>query len=248
VDIRFTVNGEELQVSVQPHETLVTVLREKAGCTDVKAGCGNGECGACTVLLDGRAVASCILPAIKAERGMGVAEVLQQAQSKSRGTASAVSSLTSPSCPPHFVVTFVEVEVDTQTGEVRATRAVQAADVGTPVSPDAVRGQLLGGLHMGLGYALSETLIYDSGDGRVLNPDFVDYKLLTPLDMPKTEAILAETWEPDGPYGAKGVGEGAMNPVPAAVFNAVARAIGVRLTTSPITPEMVLRALREKGA
>lgn len=178
---------------------------------------------------------------------VSVAEALQHAQSKSWGTASAVSSVTSPSCPPHFVVTFVEVEVDTQTGEVRATRAFHSADVGTPINPDAVRGQLMGGLHMGLGYSLSETLAYDAKDGHVINPNFVDYKEFTAVDMPKTVTALADTWEPDGPFGAKGIGEGAMNPVPAAVFNAVTRAIGVRVPSSPITPEKVLRALRQKG-
>jgi CO/xanthine dehydrogenase Mo-binding subunit len=99
---------------------------------------------------------------------------------------------------------------------------------------------------MGLGYALTETLIYDKEDGRILNPNFVDYKLLTPLDMPKVETFLADTYEPDGPFGAKGIGEGAMNPVPAAVFNAVANALGVRIFSSPLTPEKVLEALQSR--
>lgn len=181
-------------------------------------------------------------------KGLSFAEVLQYAQSKSWGTASGTASLSSPSCPPHFVVTFVEVEVDTMTGEVKIVRATHGADVGTPINPAAVRGQLLGGLHMGLGYALTETVVYDKQDGHVLNPNFVDYKLLTPVDMPKTETFLADTYEPDGPFGAKGVGEGAMNPVPAAVFNAVANAIGIRIFTSPLTPEKVLKALQSKGS
>jgi len=65
--------------------------------------------------------------------------------------------------------------------------------------------------------------------------------------MPKTETFLADTYEPDGPFGAKGIGEGAMNPVPAAVFNAVANAIGVRIFTSPLSPEKVLKALQGKS-
>jgi len=174
------------------------------------------------------------------------AEVLQHAQSQSWGTASGSASLSSPSCPPHFVVTFVEVQVDTMTGEVKVVQAIHSADVGTPVSRAAVRGQLLGGLHMGLGYALTETLIYNKKDGRILNPNFIDYKLLTPLDMPKVETFLADTYEPDGPFGAKGIGEGAMNPVPAAVFNAVANALGVRIFSSPLNPEKVLQAVQSK--
>jgi CO/xanthine dehydrogenase Mo-binding subunit len=143
-------------------------------------------------------------------------------------------------------VTFVEVEVDTQTGEIRVVKAVHGADVGTPINPAWVRGQLMGGLHMGLGYALTETVVYDKKDGRVLNPNFIDYKLLTPLDMPKVETPLADTFEPDGPFGAKGIGEGAMNPVPAAVFNAVANALGIRIFTSPLTPEKVLKVLKSQ--
>ncbi len=176
-------------------------------------------------------------------KGMTIQDVLKYGQSHSWGTISGTASLSSPSCPPHFVVTFVEAEVDTMTGEVRVTRAAHGADVGTPISPEAVRGQLMGGLHMGMGYAFTESVKYDSQDGHVLNPNFVDYKLQTPLDMPKTETFLADTYEPDGPYGAKGVGEGAMNPVPAAIFNAVANAIGKHLFISPITQEAILRAL-----
>lgn len=179
----------------------------------------------------------------KPSKGLTIAEVLQHGQSQSWGTISGTASLSSPSCPPHFVVTFVEVEVDTITGEVKVTRAFHGADVGTPISPEAVRGQLMGGLHMGMGYALSESVVYDPEDGHVVNPNFVDYKLQTPLDMPETETFLTDTYEPDGPFGAKGIGEGAMNPVPAAIFNAVANAIGVRIFSSPITPEKILRAI-----
>jgi CO/xanthine dehydrogenase Mo-binding subunit len=176
---------------------------------------------------------------------LGVDEVLKYAQSQSWGTAFAAASLSAPSCPPHFVVTFIEVEVDTMTGEIKVTRAFHGGDAGTPINPEAVRGQLLGGLHMGLGYALTETLIYDQRTGRILNPNFVDYKLLTPLDMPETTTALADTYEPDGPFGAKGIGEGALNPVPAALFNAVANAVGKRFFMSPLTPERVLKALKQ---
>jgi CO/xanthine dehydrogenase Mo-binding subunit len=178
--------------------------------------------------------------------GISFDEVLQHAQSQSWGTATGTASLTSPSCPPHFVVTFIEVEVDTRTGEVKVVKAIQGADVGTAICPASVRGQLLGGLHMGLGYALTETLIHDRQDGRVLNPNFIDYKLFTPLDMPNVETFLADTYEPTGPFGAKGIGEGAMNPAPAAVFNAVANALGVRIFNSPLTPEKVLEAVQSR--
>jgi len=181
-------------------------------------------------------------------RGMSVQEVLENAQSEAwGGTAMGSASQRAPACPPHFVVTFVEVEVNTMTGEVKVVRAVHGADVGKPILPNVVRGQLIGGVHMGLGYALSENIIYDPKDGHVLNPNFRDYKLLTPLDMPKVETFFADTYEPTGPFGAKGVGEGATNPVASAVYNAIYNAIGVRIYTMPITPEKILEGLRKQG-
>ena len=174
-------------------------------------------------------------------------EVLENAQSEAwGGTAMGTASQRSPACPPHFTVTFVEVDVDTMTGEVKPVRAVHGADVGTPIIPSAVRGQLIGGLHMGMGYALTENLVHDTNDGHVVNPNYRDYKLLTPLDMPEVEVFFADTWEPTGPFGAKGVGEGATNPVAAAVYNAIYSAIGVRIYTMPITPEKILEGLRNK--
>jgi len=186
---------------------------------------------------------------VKAEpsKAISVQEVLENAQSEAwGGTAMGTASQRAPACPPHFVVTFVEVDVDTMTGEVKLVRVIHSADVGTPIMPSAVRGQLIGGSHMGMGYALTEDLIYDPKDGHVVNSNYRDYKLLTPLDMPKVEVFLADTYEPTGPFGAKGIGEGATNPVAAAVYNAVYNAVGVRIYTMPITPEKILEGLRNK--
>jgi xanthine dehydrogenase molybdenum-binding subunit len=94
---------------------------------------------------------------------------------------------------------------------------------------------------MGLGYALTEELLVK--DGRVMNPDFVDYHLFTAADMPQIETILIETEDPLGPFGAKGVGEMGGTPTAAAIANAIYDAVGVRLTTLPMTPERVLQAL-----
>lgn len=187
-----------------------------------------------------------IYPKAMPSKGLSFREVLEHAQSQNWGTAIGTASGNAPACPPHFVVTFVEVEVDIMTGEVKVVRAVHSADVGTPIIPSAVRGQLIGGLHMGIGFALTEGVVCDPVEGHVLNPNFRDYKLVTPLDMPKVETFLADTWEPTGPFGAKGIGEGCLNPVAAAVYNAVHNAIGVRIYTMPITPEKILKALRNK--
>jgi len=143
-----------------------------------------------------------------------------------------------------FGAQMAEVEVDTETGKVRVLRLVCANDVGRAINPMAVEGQIEGGAQMGLGYALTEEVIVQ--EGRVLNPDFLDYRLFTSADMPEIEAIIIETDDPQGPYGAKGVGEMGGTPTAAAIANAVYDAVGVRLTTLPMTPERVLKALDER--
>lgn len=181
-------------------------------------------------------------------RGMTVREVTENAQSQVwGGTAMGTDSRRSPSCPPHFVVTFIEVEVNTITGRVRPIRVVEGADVGKPIMPNIIRGQLIGGIQQGVGYALTEELIYDPKDGHVVNPNFREYKVLGSMDMPKVETFFADTSEPTGPFGAKGIGEGATNPVASAVYNAVYNAVGVRIYTMPITPEKILEGLRSQG-
>ncbi len=181
------------------------------------------------------------------ETGLTIREVVQTAQNRGWGTAIGEASVRPDACPPHFTATFVEVEVDTRTGVVRVIRAVQGADAGTTVDVNNVKGQVAGGLHMGLGFALMEDTRFDE-QGRVVNPTFRDYKLLLAEDMPDVETVLAGTYEPTGPFGAKGIGEGATNPVAAAVTNAIYNAVGVRVTDLPATMEKVFKALREKEA
>lgn len=142
-----------------------------------------------------------------------------------------------------FGAQAAEVEVDIETGRVRVLRLVAAHDVGRAINPMYVEGQIEGGVQMGLGYALTEELIVRQG--RVLNPNFLDYRLPTALDMPQIETILIESADPEGPFGAKGVGEMGCNPTAAAIANAVYDATGVLMTRLPMTPENVLQALRE---
>lgn len=137
---------------------------------------------------------------------------------------------------------FCEVEVDCATGAVRVLRYVAAQDVGRVINPLGCAGQMEGGVHHGIGYALTEELIYD--DGAPLNPDFMGYKVLMAPDMPVIEAIPVEDPDPDGgPSGAKGVGTPIIPAIAPAVANAVRDAIGVRLTELPMTPPKVLAAL-----
>ncbi|MEW6266717.1 MAG: molybdopterin cofactor-binding domain-containing protein [Thermodesulfobacteriota bacterium] len=181
-------------------------------------------------------------------RSVSIEEVVKAAQFNGWGSAAAEASLRPEACPPHFIACLVEVAVDVRTGQVQVPRAVSGADVGTPINLNNVEGQMVGGMHMGLGYALLEDTRFDPETGRVLNPDFHDYKMLTARDMPEVETILADTFEPSGPFGAKGVGEGVTNPVAAAVANAVYNAVGIRIKELPLTAEKILRALKEKEA
>jgi CO/xanthine dehydrogenase Mo-binding subunit len=145
-----------------------------------------------------------------------------------------------------FGTQVAEVLVDTETGRVRVLRFVAAHDVGRAINPLGVEGQIEGGIAQGIGYALLEEIKMDRG--RVLNPDFLDYRIPTSVDIPPIESILVEPDDPNGPFGAKSVGETAVVPTVAAVANAIYDAIGVRLTDLPMTPDRILAALREKRA
>src|SRR5579863_4121954 len=144
--------------------------------------------------------------------------------------------------PAPFFAQFVEVEVDMETYQVRVTRAVNALDLGKAINPTLATGQVEGAVAMALGYALSEEVKFDE-QGRVRNPGFVDYKLMSTLDMPHMTTILVEDTEYSGPFGAKSAGEVPTNCIAPAVANAVHDALGIRIRSLPITPEKVLAAL-----
>ncbi|MBI3128522.1 MAG: xanthine dehydrogenase family protein molybdopterin-binding subunit [Candidatus Tectomicrobia bacterium] len=142
-----------------------------------------------------------------------------------------------------FGAKVAEVEVDTETGAVEVLRIVSVNDVGTVVNPAGAQGQLDGGALMGLGYALMEDFQVEGG--QPVNPNWLDYKFPSTQDMPQLEAVLVETESPSGPYGAKGLGEMVQLATEPAIANAVYDAVGVRITSLPVTPEKVLRGLRE---
>ncbi|NLW07052.1 MAG: molybdopterin-dependent oxidoreductase, partial [Clostridia bacterium] len=185
------------------------------------------------------------------QKQITMAEVAKRAQIYSWGTIAATDSLRQKNCPPCFVAHFIEVEVDTWTGIIRVPRAVLLSDSGTPVNPDMVAGQLVGSLSRGLGYAAYEETEYDMETGKLKCNGFItDNKVPTSCEMPLIENLhvyFAKTYEPSGPFGAKGIGEAALNSVASAFANAVYNAIGVRFYRTPITPERVLEAL-EGGA
>jgi xanthine dehydrogenase molybdenum-binding subunit len=138
----------------------------------------------------------------------------------------------------------VEVEVDKETGRVKIINYVAAHDVGKAINPMLLEGQISGGGVMGLGYALSEKM--DFRNGRLMNANYLDYKLLTAKDIPPMQAVIVETDEKDGPFGAKGIGEPGLVPTAPAIANAIYDAVGVRIKDLPITPEKVLAALKAK--
>ncbi len=144
-----------------------------------------------------------------------------------------------------FGAQAIEVEVDEETGQVKVLKVTSVDDCGRALNPIAVEGQLEGGVHMGLGFALSEELLFE--EGRALNPSFLDYKILSAVDMPEIESSVVETNDPIGPFGAKEVSEGLIVPTCPAIVSAVYDAIGVRIKSLPITPEKIIKALNEKG-
>jgi xanthine dehydrogenase molybdenum-binding subunit len=143
-----------------------------------------------------------------------------------------------------FGTQAVEVEVDTETGKVRVVDSVVAYDVGRAINPMLLEGQLEGGIAQGIGYGIYEELKLDRGV--VKNPTFLDYKMLTSMDMPPVRISMVETDDPAGPFGAKGIGEAGAIPTAAALASAVFDAIGVRIRELPLSPERVLAAIRER--
>jgi carbon-monoxide dehydrogenase large subunit len=138
------------------------------------------------------------------------------------------------------------LEIDKQTGKMKVLKAVLAADVGKALNPELIRGQVTGGMLQGLATVLYEDMRFDA-KGRLLNANFSDYKIPTALDMPEEVVpIIIEAAQPDGPYGARGVGEHTMIPAASMVANAVEDALGIRIKSMPITAEKVALALRGK--
>jgi CO/xanthine dehydrogenase Mo-binding subunit len=143
-----------------------------------------------------------------------------------------------------FAAQAVNVEVDTYTGNIKVLDIHVAQDVGKVLNPLGIQGQIEGGVLMGIGYAISEELIME--EGKILNPNFHNYKMLTASDVPQIHFYPIETNDPQGPYGAKGMAEAPLIPTAAAIANAVANAIGSRIYSLPLNPEKVLKALSEK--
>lgn len=141
----------------------------------------------------------------------------------------------------------VQVAVNTETGQVRIEKMAIANDVGRAINPQMVEGQMQCALNMGIGGALFEELMLE--EGKVLNPNLIDYKIPTAKDVPMNDVVsthIVEVPQPDGPFNAKGLGEAVLTPTAPAISNAIFDAVGVRMNYMPITPERLLSAIRAK--
>lgn len=152
-----------------------------------------------------------------------------------------------PSPSYSFSTHIAEVTVDTETGVVRVDKIWSAHDCGRALNPLIVEGQIEGSVYMGVGEALFEEHIFFK-NGLHRNPSILEYKIPTILDTPEIEAIIVESVDPEGPFGAKEAGEGPLHAAIPAIANAIYHAIGVRLDTTPFTPEKILKALEAKEA
>jgi 4-hydroxybenzoyl-CoA reductase alpha subunit len=198
-------------------------------------------------------------------KSMSFIEAVALAEAKF-GTLSAVGSYSPPKAPGKykgagvgpspaysFSACVVETEVDPHTGWVTVPKIWIAHDIGRALNPVLARGQVIGGVYMGLGEALMEEQVFRRLPPKLSsalvhrNPSLLDYKSLTSLDMPEVDVALIEDPDPNCPYGAKEVGQGPLLPVMPALANAVHDAVGVRIDEVPITPDKILRALEKKA-
>ncbi|MDI6861420.1 MAG: molybdopterin-dependent oxidoreductase [Caldisericia bacterium] len=154
------------------------------------------------------------------------------------------ASFVSPKSPPPFAAHFVLIDVDLETGKIIPIKYVAINDIGTVVHPNLAKGQVIGSIVQGLGYALTEELIY-SNRGVPLNPNFLDYKVLTALDIPEIIVKFIETYEPTGPFGLKSVAEININGPAPAIRNAFLDATGIKLNSLPFTPEKVFKVINK---
>jgi CO/xanthine dehydrogenase Mo-binding subunit len=158
------------------------------------------------------------------------------------GTIVGRASVDPPGCGGAFATHIADVEVDPDTGKVTILRYTAIQDAGRAVHPSYVEGQMQGGTVQGIGWALNEEYIYND-KGAMTNASYLDYRMPTSLDLPMIDTMIVEVPNPGHPYGVRGVGEVPIVPPPAALANAIYRAVGVRLQELPMSPGRVVRAL-----
>jgi CO/xanthine dehydrogenase Mo-binding subunit len=158
------------------------------------------------------------------------------------GTIVGRASVDPPGVGGAFATHLVDVEVDPETGKVTILRYTAVQDVGKAIHPSYVEGQIQGGVVQGIGWALNEEYVYND-KGVMTNASFLDYRMPTSLDLPMIDPVIVEVPNPGHPYGVRGVGEVPIVPPPAAIANAIYRAVGVRMRQLPMSPGRVAAAL-----
>lgn len=181
------------------------------------------------------------------DKRIGIAKLVSIAESKAGGVGPIVGegSEAKPINAPAFVVHLIKIKVDEETGEIQPLNYIAVQDVGFPLNPMLVEGQMHGGMVQGLGMALHEAMVYDEA-GQLLTGSMLDYTLPKAKMVPAIETILLENPSPQGPYGARGVGEPPIVVGGAAIANAIRDATGVRLTHLPIRSNMLWEARQEE--
>jgi xanthine dehydrogenase molybdenum-binding subunit len=159
------------------------------------------------------------------------------------GYGSSSETFSTTAIAPNAAVHVADVEVDRDTGQVRLLNYTTFQDVGCCINPDQVEGQMQGGATQGIGWAMSEICAFDA-QGVLQNPNLLDYRIPTSLDVPSIQTNVLEFPSPDHPYGIRAVGQVPIVPPAAAIANAIYHATGVRLRELPMTPERLYWALR----
>jgi 4-hydroxybenzoyl-CoA reductase subunit alpha len=198
------------------------------------------------------------------ERGMQIREVVRLAFSKGQAIIGKGSYILKPASEVGWAdwsrgkmegqqggaytpgTTIAEVRVDRETGQVKVLNIVQAYDCGFAINPTTVEGQWQGQAVFVLGRILHEKLVWDEKSGQLLTDSFLDFKIPTALDVPKIKPFIVESLDADGPYGAKEIGASATVSASAAIVNGIYNAVGVWVRDFPITPEKLLKAIKQK--
>jgi CO/xanthine dehydrogenase Mo-binding subunit len=148
--------------------------------------------------------------------------------------------------PPPFMAGFVEVDVDIETGEFDIIDYVSVVDCGVTINPKLAQGQVEGGIVQGIGMAVYED-VKISKTGKMITNDLLNYRIPSRLEINRLTTEFAKSYETSGPFGAKSVGEIGIDTPPAAIANAIYNATGVRIKSLPITPEKILKGMKERG-
>ena len=174
-----------------------------------------------------------------------LAQIAAASQCGSNTALEAVVTHSSEISPPPFMVGAAEVEVDLETGEAQVIRYEAAVDCGTPVNPNLARVQAEGGILQGIGMALTENITYDA-KGWPMENSFMQYKIPARVDIGHIRVEFESSYEPNGPFGAKSIGEVVINTPLPAISDAIYNAIGTRFYELPITPEQIAMAVAAK--